>query len=373
MLRARRPTLPSTSSCPPLPSCRSASACPTACRWSRRPGLGRWASSGSTSARSPARARPTCTVPWLTVQPGDVPDPDLAAVDVAAACEGVDLVVVENVLTIPVNLPASRAVAAALRGRPALLHHHDPPWQRPWLACITELPADDPSWRHVVINRFTRDELAARGIEATTIYNGFDTDPPVGDRAGTRRRSASRTASRSCSTRCGPSSARTSPGPSPWPRPTGGTYWLPGPAEDGYGPTLDALLALRPDASPPPRPRPRRGPRRLRRVRRGALPVDLGGVRQPSDGSGHPPQAGRGRPLPGRRRAAHPRLPVAGARPPRHAWPRRWPRPTTPRSTTTAPWSARTARSTPCATTWPVCWPPPAGCHERSCHERRSR
>ena len=41
-----------------------------------------------------------------------------------------DLVVVENLLTIPMNLPASRVVARVLRGRPAVLHHHDPPWQR---------------------------------------------------------------------------------------------------------------------------------------------------------------------------------------------------------------------------------------------------
>ena len=41
-----------------------------------------------------------------------------------------DLVVVENLCTIPLNLPAARVVAGVLRGRPALLHHHDPPWQR---------------------------------------------------------------------------------------------------------------------------------------------------------------------------------------------------------------------------------------------------
>src|SRR5690606_16177030 len=50
--------------------------------------------------------------------------------ELRAALGGADLVVVENLLTIPMNLPASRAVAAVLRGRPALLHHHDPPWQR---------------------------------------------------------------------------------------------------------------------------------------------------------------------------------------------------------------------------------------------------
>ncbi len=183
------------------------------------------------------------TVPWLTVQPGDAPDPDLAAIDVVAACQGVDVVVVENVLTIPVNLPASRAVATALRGRAALLHHHDPPWQRPWLACITELPADDPSWRHVVINRFTRDEFAARGLEATTIYNGFDTDPRVGDRAGTRRRLGVADGEPLLLHPVRAIERKNVPGALALAEATGGTYWLPGPAEDGYGPTLDALLA----------------------------------------------------------------------------------------------------------------------------------
>ena len=37
--------------------------------------------------------------------------------------------------------------------------------------------------------------------------------------------------------------ARTSAGPSRWPRRVGGTYWLLGPAEDGYGPELERLVA----------------------------------------------------------------------------------------------------------------------------------
>jgi glycosyltransferase involved in cell wall biosynthesis len=183
------------------------------------------------------------TVPWLTVQPGRPPDPDLAVAQFVAACEGVDLVVLENVLTIPVNLPASRVVATALRGRPALLHHHDPAWQRPSLACITELPVDDPSWRHVVINRFTRDEFAARGIEATTIYNGFDTDPPVGDRAGMRRHLAVADGETLLLHPVRAIERKNVPGALALAEATGSTYWLPGPAEDGYGPTLDALLA----------------------------------------------------------------------------------------------------------------------------------
>ena len=103
--------------------------------------------------------------------------------EVKEALDGFDLVVVENLLTIPMNLAASRVVAEVLRGRPAILHHHDPPWQRPRFEAITELPPDDPSWRHVVINQRTRRELRERlGIEAAYIANAFDVDAPLGNR-----------------------------------------------------------------------------------------------------------------------------------------------------------------------------------------------
>ena len=82
--------------------------------------------------------------------------------EVEDALADADLVVVENLCTIPLNLPAARAVAGTLRGRPAILHHHDPAWQRPHLAHITELPPTDPAWRHVTINDLTVAELAAR-------------------------------------------------------------------------------------------------------------------------------------------------------------------------------------------------------------------
>ena len=85
------------------------------------------------------------------------------ASEIDAALDGVDLVVVENLCTIPLNLPAARAVAGRLRGRPAVLHHHDPPWQRAQWAHVTELPPRDPAWRHVTINRLTEGEMADAG------------------------------------------------------------------------------------------------------------------------------------------------------------------------------------------------------------------
>jgi len=56
-----------------------------------------------------------------------------------------DLVVVENLCSLPLNPAASAAVAHG-PGRPAtILHHHDLAWQRPHLAHHPP-PPDDPAW-----------------------------------------------------------------------------------------------------------------------------------------------------------------------------------------------------------------------------------
>jgi len=163
--------------------------------------------------------------------------------DLAAALAGADLVVVENLCTIPLNLPATRVVGRLLAGRPAVLHHHDPPWQLPHHAHVTELPLHDPAWRHVVINEHTRRELADRGIHATTIYNGFDPNPPAGDRQATRAALGIADHDlvvmhpvRAIPRKNVPAAVRLS-------EDLDATYWLLGPAEDGYGPQLDAIVA----------------------------------------------------------------------------------------------------------------------------------
>ena len=162
---------------------------------------------------------------------------------VKEALADADLVIVENLLSIPMNLPASRVVASELAGRPAFLHHHDPPWQRERFAHITELPPDDPQWHHVTINSYTEAQFSERGLSATTIYNGFDVDVSHCDKSAARKsvgiadgellfvhpvRAIERKnipVALEIATRCG------------------ATYWLTGEAEDGYGPTLDRLLA----------------------------------------------------------------------------------------------------------------------------------
>ena len=178
-------------------------------------------------------------IPGLAIGAAEPPDP----AELAGALADADLVVVENLCTIPLNLPASRVVAAALAGRPAVLHHHDPPWQRERFAHVTELPPDDAAWRHVTINRLTARQMAGRGIRATTIYNPFETDPPPGDRTGTRRllgvapgelliahpvraipRKDIGRALRVCEE-------------------LGATYWLTGPTEEGYERALEGVLA----------------------------------------------------------------------------------------------------------------------------------
>lgn len=174
-------------------------------------------------------------IPELTIGATAPPDID----EVRAALADADLVVVENLCTIPLNLPAARAVAQVLAGRPAVLHHHDPPWQRAEHEHITELPPTDPAWRHVTINRLTEEQMRERGIAATTIYNGFDVDEAPGDRAATRDALGVGDNERLLLHPVRAIGRKNVPAAIRLAEAIGATYWLAGPAEDGY----DAALA----------------------------------------------------------------------------------------------------------------------------------
>ena len=193
-------------------------------------------------------------VPGLAIDAADEPTID----EVKKALDGFDLVVVENLLTIPMNLAASRVVAEVLRGRSAILHHHDPPWQRPRFEAITELPPDDPAWRHVVINELTRRQLRERlGIDATYIANAFDVDAPPGNRERARVALGVTDDERLLLHPVRAIERKDVPAALALAEAVGATYWLPGSAEEGYGPTLDRLLGATGGTRAPPTSRRR--------------------------------------------------------------------------------------------------------------------
>ncbi len=176
-------------------------------------------------------------VPGLEMHADTPPDARALARAVGAA----DVVIVENLCSLPFNPPARDAVAALLAGRPAILHHHDLPWQRPAFPGVDTVPTD-PRWCHVTINERSRDELAARGISATVVPNHFDLDPPAGRRTEMRQAISVR-----------PSATLVVHPVRAIPRKDvgaalrmaerlGAIYWLVGGAEDGYGPALSRLL-----------------------------------------------------------------------------------------------------------------------------------
>jgi mannosylglucosylglycerate synthase len=177
-------------------------------------------------------------VPGLAAAALDPPDP----AEVDAVLANADLVVVENLCTIPLNLPAARVVADRLRRRPAILHHHDPPWQRTAWAHVTELPPSDPAWRHVTINRLTEAQMAKRGITATTIYNAFDVNEAPGNRTATRNELGVPPGQRLLAHPVRAIERKNVPAAIALATAIDATYWLIGPPEDGYECELRGLL-----------------------------------------------------------------------------------------------------------------------------------
>jgi hypothetical protein len=155
--------------------------------------------------------------------------------------DGADLVIVENLASLPLNVAARDVLYQVLEGRSALFHHHDLASQREHLAHL-EGPRDRDGWYHVVINELSRRELGEHGIVATVMMNSFDCDPPRGNRPDTRRAlgvddqtlvlAPTRALAR-----------KNIEGALALAASLGAVLWLLGPAEDGYAGPLEELLA----------------------------------------------------------------------------------------------------------------------------------
>ncbi|MCC6500857.1 MAG: glycosyltransferase family 4 protein, partial [Anaerolineales bacterium] len=104
-----------------------------------------------------------------------------------------EMLIVENALTIPLNLPLGLALTEfiAETGYPTIAHHHDFHWERQrfQVNCVNDylaaaFPPTLPSIRHVVINTVQAQQVASRyGVTSRVIPNvmDFDSPPPASD------------------------------------------------------------------------------------------------------------------------------------------------------------------------------------------------
>jgi len=125
-------------------------------------------------------------LPFLAIEPVDGATPDPAAL--GAALAGADLVVVENLCSLPINPDASVLAADVLAtyDGPVVFRHHDLPWQRAGLVAPPGIPPHRPRSLHVTINEHSARELEHRGFAPVVVRNAFDLDPRLGEREATR-------------------------------------------------------------------------------------------------------------------------------------------------------------------------------------------
>ena len=192
-------------------------------------------------------------IPQLALDATEPPDADA----LHAALDGADLVIVDNICSLPINLPAARAVAKAVadhEGR-VVFRHHDLPWQRRHLQHLeNEFPPRVSGALHLTINLRSRRELHARGYrDAATVHNYFDLHPAPGDRNATRAQFGFAEddlvlfqPARAIERKNVPGGLRFAQRLQQLMPDVNVRYWLTGPAEDGYEPVLERLLERSP-------------------------------------------------------------------------------------------------------------------------------
>lgn len=191
-------------------------------------------------------------LPALAIAPQDGV-PALIADDVLKAIGHSQIVVVENACSLPLNLEASRTLHAALErwdGR-VVFHHHDLVWQRAHLAHLDgEFPSRREHSLHIAINARSQGELLDRSIDAALIRNHFDLEVAPGDRVATRAAFGFGPGELIVLHPARAIPRKNVPGALEFMTRLGAAlplqtlrYWLTGPDEDGYGPTLSELLA----------------------------------------------------------------------------------------------------------------------------------
>lgn len=113
----------------------------------------------------------------------------------------IDMLVVENALTIPLNIPLGVAITEIIAetGMPVIAHHHDFYWERTrfltnavWDYLHMAFPPRLSTIHHVVINSVADEQLGLRtGVSSSIVPNVMDFDtppPPVDDYAADVRK-----------------------------------------------------------------------------------------------------------------------------------------------------------------------------------------
>ncbi len=105
----------------------------------------------------------------------------------------IDLLMPENSLTIPMNIPLGLAITEVIAetGMPAIAHHHDFSWERDRFSinAVSDylnmaFPPNLPTLSHTVINSYADEQLSLRtGISARIVPNimDFENPPPPPD------------------------------------------------------------------------------------------------------------------------------------------------------------------------------------------------